>query len=654
MTDPIHRPTARPRWLRRNASALVSAVLILGAYGFARPPHLGDQEHAQLAARFAFTPTVLPDLPGATLHRVREVSPNLEHISGWISAVGASLAINDLDGDGLANDLCWVDVRVDRVLIAPAPGTGARFPLTALDPAPLRYDHSMAPMGCLPGDMNEDGRTDLLVYYWGRSPIAFLRRPDGGFTPREIDANGEHWYTNAATFADIDGDGHPDLIIGNYFPDGSAVLNPNSTDAEAMQHSMSRAFNAGKNRLLLWQSAQAGEAPRVSYRDASDAFDPEVVRAWTLAVGAADLDGDLLPEIYFGNDFGPDRLLHNRSTPGHPVFARLEGERGFALPASAVIGSDSYKGMGADFGDINGDGMLDIYVSNIATPFGLQESHFLWLSNGNPAAMREGRAPYEHGAERLGLARSGWGWDSRLADFDNDGVLEAVQATGFLKGDVNRWPELQSLGTSNDELLKDPRFWPKFQPGADLSGHEPNAFFVRAADGRYYDLAAALGLDDPVVTRAVAIADVDGDGDLDFGFGNQWEPSVFFRNDCPDCRRSLQLRLLLPLTTQAETQVLDAEAGQAASGAPARPAIGASARVHLPDGHMLVAQVDGGNGHSGSRAPELHFGLGDLPTDAALRVDLHWRDAEGARHQQTLDLAPGRHSVYLGSPNSRS
>src|SRR3712207_7095987 len=42
----------------------------------------------------------------------------------------------------------------------------------------------------------------------------------------------------------------------------------------------------------------------------------EVAHSWTLAVGAADLDGDLLPELYFANDFGPDRLLHNRSQPG--------------------------------------------------------------------------------------------------------------------------------------------------------------------------------------------------------------------------------------------------------------------------------------------------------------------------------------------------
>ena len=71
-------------------------------------------------------------------------------------------------------------------------------------------------------------------------------------------------------------------------------------------------------------------------------------------------------------------------------------------------------------------------------------------------------------------------WEARLADFDNDGVLEAMQACGFIKGKINRWPELQSLGTSNDRIVHDPRLWPSFKPGADLSGHDLNPFFVRA------------------------------------------------------------------------------------------------------------------------------------------------------------------------------
>ena len=72
----------------------------------------------------------------------------------------------------------------------------------------------------------------------------------------------------------------------------------------------------------------------------------------------------------------------------------LEGKRGFTTPASFVLNQDSFKGMGIDFGDVNGDGMLDMYVSNIADRYALTESHMLWLSTGQPESMRDGRAPY--------------------------------------------------------------------------------------------------------------------------------------------------------------------------------------------------------------------------------------------------------------------
>ena len=92
---------------------------------------------------------------------------------------GAAVALADLDGDGLPNDVLLVDPRIDQVIVAPVPGTGGRYEPFALSPAPLPYDPAtMAPIGCLPGDFNEDGRTDILVYYWGRSPIVFLRRTD--------------------------------------------------------------------------------------------------------------------------------------------------------------------------------------------------------------------------------------------------------------------------------------------------------------------------------------------------------------------------------------------------------------------------------------------------------------------------------------------
>jgi hypothetical protein len=306
--------------------------------------------------------------------------------------------------------------------------------------------------------------------------------------------------------------------------------------------------------------------------------------------------------------------------------------------------------MGTDFGDLNGDGLLDIYVSNIAAEYSLEESHFVWVSTGEPERMREGVAPYVDHGEQLGLSRSGWGWESRLGDFNNDGVLEALQATGFVKGQINRWPELHELAMGNDELLRFPPGWPLFQPGTDLSGHQHNPFFVRAQDGRYYDLAHELGIDQPYVSRGIATADVDGDGDLDFAVANQWEPSLFYRNDCPACGAFLGLHLRLPL--QADAGGVTTHAGHPTPDTPGRPAIGATATVHLPDGRRLVAQVDGGNGHSGARSPDLHFGLGQLAAGTQLQVDLQWRDSAGQPHHDTLQLSPGWHTILLGASDA--
>ncbi|HEY4426301.1 MAG TPA: CRTAC1 family protein [Pyrinomonadaceae bacterium] len=639
--------------VRRYAARLVAIILIVSLYELARLPELSYAERAKLAAGFSFVQSPLPELAGQSSRSVRAVHPSLERISAWVSSVGASVALNDIDGDGLPNDVCYVDTRTDRVIVAPVPGTPSRYQPFTLDPKLVPYDAAtMAPMGCLPSDLNEDGSMDILVYYWGRTPIAFLNIKrnvaSDGFVPREVIPKGGRWYTNAATLADLDGDGHADLIIGNYYQDDAQILDANANDPQQqMQHSMSRAFNAGRNRLLLWSGATSGAEPSVQFKEVEGILDEQVARSWTLAVGAADLDGDLLPEIYFANDFGPDRLLHNRSKPGALHFVLLEGAKTLTTPNSKVLGRDSFKGMGVDFGDLNGDGFLDIYVSNIADEYALEESHFVFLSTGETDLMRKGVAPYVDASETLGLSRSGWGWDTRLGDFNNDGILEALQATGFAKGDVNRWPELHELAMGNDQLLQDPRSWPRFQPGDDLSGHNHNPFFVRAQDGRYYDLAKDLGLDKPQVSRGIATADVDGDGRLDFAVANQWNTSYFYHNESPNTGAFLGLHLLLPLHRDetAKTSVHEGHPGTNFTG---RPAIGAFAAVNLPDGRRLVAQVDGGNGHSGKRSTDLHFGLGHLSPDKALRVELRWRDPVGQIHQDTLQLSPGWYTVLLG------
>ncbi len=462
-------------------------------------------------------------------------------------------------------------------------------------------------------------------------------------------------HQEVAVQADLDGDGHIDLLIGNYFPDGAHILDADAKGVEEMHAGKAKALNGGRKHVFLWQQAQAqdGATPAVAYREVPDAFRDEIEHGWTLAMGVADLDADQLPEIYLSNDFGPDRLLHNQSTPGNLHFVELKGHRSFITPKSCVLGQDSFKGMGCDFADVNGDGIFDIYVSNIATKFGLTESHFVWLSQGTVGEMQAGVAPYDQSSEALGLSRSGWGWDCRFADFDNDGVLEAIQAVGFIKGQVNRWPELQALGTSNSRLVHDPRVWPNFKPGVDLSGHDLNPFFVRASEGRYYDVGVEVGMTEPMVSKGIALADVDGDGRLDIVYANQWEPSFYFHNESAFRGAFLGLHLLLPTASSMNGSVRE-RSGHPDTTVRGRPAFGATASVQLPNGRKLIGQVDGGSGHSGRRSADIHLGLGNQPPSQAIRVDLRWRDVQGQARETTLSLVPGWHTVLLDSPRTLS
>jgi enediyne biosynthesis protein E4 len=643
---------------RRSAAPVLAIAVVAIAALLTRQPAYSAQEQTRLASGFAFRRMALPSVSAAPLQTERTVEPQLQHIRAWISAVGAGVSLGDIAGDGLPDDACLVDPRTNSVTVEPVPGTPRRFRPFVLTPRPLSYDPgTMAPMGCLPGQYAEDGRTDLLVYYWGRAPVLFLNRGGGrlsrrSFLPQELVPGGARlrWYTDVITQADVDGDGHPDLIVGNYFPDGARVLDAHATSDPAMQmqSSMSRAYNAGTDRILLWQGGHGGARPQASFREAVGALPARVAHGWTLAIGAADLTGDGLPAIYFANDFGPDHLMVNRSTPGHVRLVEVTGQRGLSTPGSDVLGHDSFKGMGIAFGDLTGSGRLDMMVSNITSQFALEESNFAWIRTAGPLAPGH-PAPFVDRADALGLARSGWSWDVKIGDLNDGGRPQIVQAVGFVRGTVDRWPQLQELAMDGDTFLRYPWAWPNFKAGDDLSGHEHDAFWVRGPSGRYVDLAKRVGLEEPGVSRGVAMADVNGDGLLDFAIANQWAPSSIYWNHSPRAGSFLGLNLVVPAGAAASgasaaTRVLQ----YPSQGLAARPAIGADATIQLPDGRRLVGEVDGGNGHASANAPELLFGLGSRAPDR-LPVRLTWIAAGGALRHASLELAPGWHTVLLGA-----
>ncbi|WP_327044148.1 FG-GAP-like repeat-containing protein [Microbispora sp. NBC_01189] len=614
-------------------------------------------ERAAAKYKFQELPIALP--PGYDnqhMNTIREVNPSYHKIRSWISAVGAGIAINDVTGHGRADGMCIVDTRTNQVIVTYTPTAPAsdRFTPFTLNPAPLPYDGTMAPTGCAPGDFTGDGRIGFLVTYWGRTPILFLPKSDAttpspsAYVPRELVPSqtldgryhGPRWNTDAVYIGDLDGSGHPSVVIGNYWPD-SDVLDPKGIKNVLMPNSFSSANNAGGAHVLRWVSATAGTDPQAAYVEDHDAIPFENSTGWTLAISGADLTGDGLAEVYLANDFGHGYLLYNQSTPGRIKFTEVKGQRTPTTPKSFVLGNGSFKGMGVDFADLTGNGRFDFLVSNINVPWGLQESNFVFINQTKSEAemarqLGAGIAPFTQQAQQYGLAWTGWCWDVKADDFLNSGEKEVVQTTGFVKGEVNRWNWLQEAATMNDELLDNPDMWPNFQPGDDVSGHEALAFYAKNSSGTYVNISSLLGLAVQTPTRAVATGDTTSTGALDFAVARQWGPPAFYANQAPNRGNVLELKLYRPSTTPS-----GAGSGLKMIGS---PAYGATVEITTPRGAQ-ISQLDGGGGHVGFRSFDVRFGLGSYAGPVSARV--RWRDVGGASHQQSLSLTPGVHNLML-------
>lgn len=558
----------------------------------------------------------------------REVAPTVRNIGAWISAVGAAVAVADLDGNGRDDEVCLVDPRNDSVTLFPSPSSTSQFSPVRLDPPKDSTNRGIAPMGCVPVDLDEDGDQDMLVYYWGRPPLLFLNTPAGWRTHDLVTE--EVWNTTALNVLDVDGDGHLDILVGNYFPDGARVLDPSATNDSRlqMQAGMAQARNGGHNRLLLITPLGADEVPRVT--DQSTAFTAESASSWTLAFGAQDLTGDGLPELYVANDFGPDQLLVNKSEVGAPSFDQVAADRDLLTPKSLVLGRDSFKGMGVAFTNIEANEMPSIAVSNITSPYALHESNFLFEPTGPGDELLQGNVPYRDRAQTRGIARSGWSWDIKAADFDNTGTEELIQATGFVKGEDNKWPELQELAMSNDSLLHSQDWWMPVGPDSDISGHEKNRLFALLDSGKFVDVAPSAGFASESVTRGFAVSDVNGDGLPDVLAANQWEQSTLFQNTT-----DAQGRHFLELTLEIPT-----------SNGKYRAAVGAKVKLtplHRAD-RPQYRQLYPANGHAGASTSKLHFGLGADESRQEMRVEWY---SDGQLLSAMTTIEPGQHSLVL-------
>jgi hypothetical protein len=332
--------------------------------------------------------------------------------------------------------------------------------------------------GVCVGDYDNDGKLDLYVTNFGPDSL-FRNNGDGTFTDTAAKAGVQApgWSTGCAFF-DADGDGDLDLYVARYV---SATWN------DVLRAERTLIWRGGP-KTMVGPTGLAGEADLFfenrgdgTFVEATEAHGlTDAARAYGFGVVATDYDGDGWVDLYVANDTNPNFLYHNRGD------GRFES---VGLASGAALNADgrAQAGMGVDSGDYDGDGRLDLIVTNFA-----HDSNTLYHN-------RDGHL-FEDVTAEVGLAgptfvRMGWG--VAFFDADLDGHLDLFFANGHIYPNVDDYPELHE------------------------SFRQKNQLFLNHA-GRFVDVSetAGAGLQVTKSSRALAVGDLDNDGDLDLVIGN--------------------------------------------------------------------------------------------------------------------------------------
>lgn len=412
--------------------------------------------------------------------------------------------------------------------------------------------------GCAAADIEGDGDTDLLITQFG---VNLLYRNEGRGVFREVSAASgltSHGYHLGASFFDAEGDGDLDLYITRY-----VVFDP--ADAEMVARRCG--WKGGK--VMCGPRGFDGE-PDLFYRNRGDGtFEPGLLpadeAAYGMGVVVGDLDGDGDRELFVANDSQPNLLLVGNDS----------GFEDQALVAGVALAGDgrAQSGMGADLGDIDGDGDEDLIVTHFSDDY-----HTLYRNEGGllftDISVAAGLDP---------ASRSSVGWGGGFFDFDNDGDLDLLVASGHVYPGVENFDRATTY-------------------------EQPNLLFENDGRGVFREVGLEKGGDlaRPGTGRGAAFGDLDRDGDLDVVVVNTDGPPQVLRNEIGNRKGYLRLRLR----------------GQRS------PRQGLGARIEVttidPAGveRRQFREVRQGGGYLSSHEAVVHFGLGEAA--AVSRVEILW------------------------------
>jgi hypothetical protein len=407
------------------------------------------------------------------------------------------------------------------------------------------------------GDYDNDGREDLFV---GGVHGNHLYHNDGGaFTDVTVKAGlaapdaqyGPLWSV-AAAWVDVNNDGLLDLFIVNYL-----AWNPDTEPScEAapgkLDYCHPKFYKPTPNQLFL----NNGDG---TFRDISAESGIRAHPGKGMGIGLADYDSDGLMDLFVPNDKMYNSLFHNKGR-GH--FEEVAFQAGVALPENGQF----ISGMGADFQDVDNDGLPDIVFAALD-----RETFPLFRNLGSRGFVD---ITQNSGLSRLTLPMAGY--SPTIGDFDNDGWKDIFVTRGHV----------QALG-----------------PESKVQVDQPNAVFRNLGGAKFQALTSECGLSAHPAARhrGSAVGDLNGDGRLDVVTSALSAPAELWLNDSPGNAHWLELEL----------------EGTASN----RDGIGARIKVTAGSAAQY-RQVSFAAGYASSSAAPTHFGLGAAAS--ASLVEIRW------------------------------
>jgi len=363
-------------------------------------------------------------------------------------------------------------------------------------------------------------------------------------------------FSACSAFGDLDGDGDLDLVVTNYL-DAIKII-PDII-----------CFNVREQRTYCGPTTYNAPVPDSVYinngdgtfTNATESSGFSNLKGTGLGVFISDLTGDNLPDIFIANDQMPDRLWVNQ---GNGTFVEEAALRNISVDDTGL----AKAGMGATPVDIDQDGDLDVFVTNI---YG--ESDSFYRNEGDyfqDMTRRSGLAAETRAFTRWGLA---------LVDFNNDGLIDLYESTGGVVSGPNSY-------SSDDPLA------------------EPNLLFEQVENSRFVAVKPQGGTAELHITSShgVAAGDIDGDGGVDLVIVNSNAPLIILRNVVPNRGNWISFRVL---------------------NAHGSDALGAQVDITLEDGTVLFSQVLTAKGYASAHDPRVHFGLANR---VPKKVRITWPD----------------------------